>query len=77
LIAKEILEKAITTYNLDSADFWFLNGQANLNLGYLIVAESMFTKCLQFPETQVKALKMLGSVYKAQDNVEKAIEFFR
>jgi hypothetical protein len=52
-MAKEILEKVITTYNLDSADLWFLNGQANLNLGYLIVAESMFTKCLEFPETQV------------------------
>ena len=50
LLAKAILEKGITAHNLANThpEYLFLNGIANLNLGYLIVAENMFTKCLQF-----------------------------
>jgi tetratricopeptide (TPR) repeat protein len=54
-----------------------MNGNANLNLGYLIIAESMFKQCLSIPHLYSEALKQLGNVYKAQDDVEKAIEHYR
>ena len=37
----------------------------------------MFKQCLSVPELYVEALRQLGNVYKAQDDVEKAIEHFR
>lgn len=37
----------------------------------------MFKQCLSFPEYQVRALRQLGFVYKAQDDADRAIEHFR
>lgn len=46
--AKNLLDKAITVQKLDEnhPKFFMLNGLANLKLGYLLVAETMFKQCL-------------------------------
>ena len=45
-MAKNMLDKAISTFNLDDPEFYFLNGIANLKLDVLLTAETMFIKCL-------------------------------
>lgn len=48
-----------------------------MKLGYLIIAEQMFTRCLNFTEYEPEAQKELGYVYKDQGSVEAAIECFK
>lgn len=59
------------------ADLFEWCGVSNLHLGYLIIAEQMFTKLLAFPDKECIALKLLGDLAKKQDNPERAIECYR
>ena len=60
--AKELLDKAIRTYNYEDPALLMLCGETNLTLGYLIIAEQMFTKCLSKAGSEAKALKNLGNL---------------
>ena len=41
-------------------------GQANLELGYLIIAESMLQRSLTYPEIEMDTHRLLALVYRDQ-----------
>jgi hypothetical protein len=43
---------------------------ANLNLGYLIIAEQLLKRCLVEPEIDAEAQKQMAKVYKEQGKVD-------
>jgi Tfp pilus assembly protein PilF len=50
---------------------------ANLNLGYLIIAEQLLKKCLVEPEIASEAQKQMAMVYKEQGKVDQACEMYK
>ena len=44
-LAKDLMEKAIKNIDRDVPSLLFICGEANLNLGFLIIAQQMFEKC--------------------------------
>ena len=46
-LAKDLVETGIKTHKLETPSLFMLCGQANLALGYLIIAEQMFQRCLE------------------------------
>ena len=73
-----MMEKAIKFHGTESnPSLLFICGEANLNLGYLIIAQNMFEKCALFPEYEPVARRQLGYTYTRQDEPEKAIQAFR
>ena len=51
------MEKAIKVQQTDDPSLHFICGEANLNLGYLIIAQQMFEKAAQFPEYEPMATR--------------------
>ena len=77
-LAKDLMEKAIKYHGTEvNPSLLFICGEANLNLGYLIIAQTMFEKCALFPEYEPMAKRQLGYTYSRQDEPEKAIQAFR
>ena len=54
-----------------------LCGETNLTLGYYIIAEQMFSKCLLTPGYVAKALRNLGNLASLQDDQERALHFYK
>lgn len=52
-------------------------GMANLRLGYLILAEQMFSNCLSFSEVATKAQRQLALVYREQGKNTLASEAYK
>ena len=51
-------------------------GEANYNLGYLIIAEQMLKKSLVYPEIKNQAQRILACVYKEQGHFDLAQEMY-
>jgi tetratricopeptide (TPR) repeat protein len=54
-------------------------GQANLELGYLIIAENVLKRCFQYPEDtalQLQAHNLLGKCYREQGHFDKACQCY-
>ena len=60
--AKELLEKTLRNYQFNEPILFMLCGEVNLTLGYLIISEQMFIKCLAFQGYEARALKNLGDL---------------
>ena len=72
------MEKAIKFHgNEVPAGLLYVCGEANLNLGYLIIAQTMFERCAAYPDFEPMATRQLGYTYVRQDEPEKAIQAFR
>ena len=54
-----------------------LCGEANMSLGYLIIAEQMFAKCLAHPNYKAQALKNLGNLTSLQDDLDRALQYYQ
>ena len=54
-----------------------LCGETNLTLGYYIIAEQMFSKCLLTPGYVAKALRNLGNLASLQDDQERSLHFYK
>lgn len=52
-------------------------GIANLKLGYLIIAEQMFEKCLVHPELISDAKRWMALLYKEQGHFQRACEMYK
>ena len=65
---KEISEKALNkhTYGKEPSDtkIFLYCGQANFNLGYLLIAQNMLEKCLVCPDNQIEAKRHLAKTFK-------------
>ena len=51
-------------------------GQANLELGYLIIAESMLQRSLTYPEIEMDTHRLLALVYRDQGHFSQACEMY-
>lgn len=60
--AKLLLEETLRKNNFDEPALYMLCGEANMLLGYMIIAEQMFKKCLQFRNYLAVAYKSLGEL---------------
>ena len=59
-MAKDLVEATLKKFEFEEPCLFFVCGEANLKLGYLMIAEQMFTKCLAYPTFEAKSLKQLG-----------------
>lgn len=61
-MAKDLLEATLTKFEFEEPALFFLCGEVNLSLGYLLIAEQMFTKCLGYPAYEVRSLNQLAQI---------------
>lgn len=54
-LAKELLEGTLKKYEFEEPKLYMLTGEANLKLGYLVIAEQMYTKALDYFEFEAEA----------------------
>lgn len=54
-----------------------LCGKANMNLGYLIIAEQMFTKAHYHPGFEARSLRLLGELAHSKKDYAKALHFWQ
>jgi hypothetical protein len=71
--AKVLLEKEIRASEIVEPSLYMLCGRANLTLGYYIIAEQMFIKCLLYPGFEAQAFKCLGDLASLQDDTDKTL----
>ena len=78
--AKQELESVLrSTDNKLSQDpeVMILCGQANMNLGYLIIAEQLFTKAHYHPGFEARSLRLLGELAHSKKDYPKALHFWQ
>ena len=76
-MAKDLVEKSLTTDGYDEPALFLICAQANFELGYIIRAEQMFLKCMDDIDFEPFSAKALGHIYMKQEKVDKAIEYFK
>ena len=61
-LAKDLLEATIIKFEFEEPTLFMLCGEVNLKLGFLLIAEQMFTKATAFKSVEFRALTQLGVI---------------
>ena len=75
-LAKELIENTLTKHDFKEPALFYLCGEANLALGYLIIAEQMFSKCISFLGYEAKSLNQIAAIAEVQGDTEKAVKLY-
>ena len=73
----EMVLRSATSKLSQDPEVMILCGKANMNLGYLIIAEQMFTKAHYHPGFEARSLRLLGELAHSKKDYAKALHFWQ